>query len=216
MIELYAVSGAPRPRRVMLALMFKELDYEIRYLDFSKKEHLSEEYLILNPRGRIPTLVDGDIVIHDSIGAMLWLDRSYPENPLFGENLDEAAVQYRTCFDLADFMRDAMDKLIRPIFFGGDTRDLSAPAAKMAEELQRLNENLKDTPFLCGIRPGAADCIAFPEVSVLERALQTSPEYLKPYGLEHVFGDFKALKTWKKKMEGIPGYEKTYPPHWKI
>ncbi|MCG8492456.1 MAG: glutathione S-transferase family protein [Sneathiellales bacterium] len=215
MIELYAVSGAPRPRRVMLALMIKELDYNIRFLDFSKKEHLSDNYLSLNPRGRIPTLVDGDIVIHDSIAAMLWLDRAYPEKPLFGENTDEAADQYLTSFDLADFLRTATDHLIRPIFFGGDTRDLSKAAADMRAELELINNKLEKTAFIGGNRPGAADCIAFPEINVLERALQTAEEILKPYGFLTVFEDYPALKSWTKRMQAMPGYEKTYPPHWR-
>ena len=42
------------------------LSYQTIYLDFSKDEHHSPEYLKYNPNGRIPTLIDhknGDFAI---------------------------------------------------------------------------------------------------------------------------------------------------------
>ena len=39
MYEIYTISGAPRPWRVLLGLTFKELDYEIHYLQVSRREH---------------------------------------------------------------------------------------------------------------------------------------------------------------------------------
>ncbi|MGB0560243.1 MAG: glutathione S-transferase family protein [Spirulinaceae cyanobacterium] len=50
------------------------VDYELTYIDFSKKEQKSDWYLKLNPNGRIPTIVDrgnADFVVFES-GAILW------------------------------------------------------------------------------------------------------------------------------------------------
>ena len=50
------------------------VDYELTYIDFSKKEQKSEWYMRLNPNGRIPTIVDrsnNDFVVFES-GAILW------------------------------------------------------------------------------------------------------------------------------------------------
>ncbi|MDJ0841740.1 MAG: glutathione binding-like protein [Acidobacteriota bacterium] len=50
------------------------VDYDLTYIDFSKKEQKSEWYMKLNPNGRIPTIVDrgnNDFVVFES-GAILW------------------------------------------------------------------------------------------------------------------------------------------------
>lgn len=50
------------------------VEYELTYIDFSKKEQKAPEYLKLNPNGRIPTIVDrsnNDFVVFES-GAILW------------------------------------------------------------------------------------------------------------------------------------------------
>ena len=50
------------------------VEYDLTYIDFSKKEQKAPEYLKLNPNGRIPTIVDrsnNDFVVFES-GAILW------------------------------------------------------------------------------------------------------------------------------------------------
>ncbi len=45
--------------------------------------------LELNPRGKVPTLKDGDFAVYESIAIMAYLDRKYTEPPLFGETPEE-------------------------------------------------------------------------------------------------------------------------------
>lgn len=50
------------------------VDYDLTYVDFSKKEQKAPDYVALNPNGRIPTIVDhsnNDFVVFES-GAILW------------------------------------------------------------------------------------------------------------------------------------------------
>jgi glutathione S-transferase len=43
----------------------------------SKQENKSPEYLVLNPRGKVPTLKDGDFVLYESLAIMVYLDSEY-------------------------------------------------------------------------------------------------------------------------------------------
>jgi glutathione S-transferase len=40
------------------------------------------EFLALNPRGLVPTLVDGETVIYESLAILMYLEDKYPHSPL--------------------------------------------------------------------------------------------------------------------------------------
>uniref|UniRef100_A0AAR2L7F8 GST N-terminal domain-containing protein n=1 Tax=Pygocentrus nattereri TaxID=42514 RepID=A0AAR2L7F8_PYGNA len=76
-ILLYWGSGSPPCWRVMIALEEKNLHgYKSKLLSFDKKEHKGPEVLALNPRGQLPTLKHGDIVVNESIAACMYLEVS--------------------------------------------------------------------------------------------------------------------------------------------
>jgi hypothetical protein len=78
-LEVYWASGSPFAWRVLLTLEAKRLPYQSKLLTFSKGEHKSPEYLAMNPRGKVPTLKDGDFAIYESLAIMAYLDRAYPD-----------------------------------------------------------------------------------------------------------------------------------------
>ncbi|MCK7510151.1 MAG: glutathione S-transferase N-terminal domain-containing protein [Desulfobacterales bacterium] len=94
-LELYWGSGSPYSWRVQLALEYKRLAYESHVLQFSMQEHKSPQMLRMNPRGRVPVLKDGDYVVFESLACLLYLDRKYPEPPLFGRTPEEAGTIMR-------------------------------------------------------------------------------------------------------------------------
>ncbi len=53
------------------------LPYELVLVDTSKKEHQQEAYLRLNPKGKIPLLVDGDLYLTESAAICLYLADNY-------------------------------------------------------------------------------------------------------------------------------------------
>lgn len=56
--------------------------YELVLVDRAKNAHKSADYMKLNPMGRIPTLVDGDLVISETAAICLHLADGYPEKKL--------------------------------------------------------------------------------------------------------------------------------------
>lgn len=89
MIKVYGVHGSPFVRKVLVALDFKGVPYEIvAQMPFSR----DEEYLKINPLGKVPTLVDGDLTLGDSKVICRYLEEAYPEPALYPGNLKEKAM----------------------------------------------------------------------------------------------------------------------------
>jgi glutathione S-transferase len=70
---------AAKPR---IALAEKGLPWESRYVDILKDEHFAPEYLKLNPKGVVPTLVHNGRVIRESTLIGEYLDDVFPDPPL--------------------------------------------------------------------------------------------------------------------------------------
>jgi GST-like protein len=72
MIKLYTWTT---PNGFKTPVMLEEcgLDYEIIPIDISKGEQKTPEYLKLNPNGKIPTIVDGEMTIFESGAILIYL-----------------------------------------------------------------------------------------------------------------------------------------------
>jgi len=121
-INVYAVSGSPSAWRVLLALTFKQLTFNVHYLSLLDKEHKSDAYLVINPRGKVPSLIVDGITMCDSIAILGWLDRAYPNIPLLGDTPEQAAHIWQVTMDASEHLRNANKALLLPIFFQGENR----------------------------------------------------------------------------------------------
>lgn len=217
-IELYWGSGSPFAWRVMLALEIKNLPYESKLLEFSKGEHKTPAYLKLNPRGKVPTVKDGDYVIYESIAIMAYLDRKYPEPPIFGRTPEEAGSIWRTISECESYLVGETNKIVRPIFFGKGldrVEEIEQAAQSMRQELQAIDGRLGPSNWLVGNEISAADITVFPLVQLLLRA--AAKEAAKPLklGLTPLSQTFPNIARWVGRIEALPNYQRTYPPHWR-
>jgi len=56
--------------------------YEIVRLSLQDGDHKRPEYLAVNPNGRVPTLVDGDLVLYESAAICQYLADKFPDKRL--------------------------------------------------------------------------------------------------------------------------------------
>lgn len=81
MLELYNAAASTCSQRVRQALHEKGLQYVDRVLDFAKGEHITPEFLKLNPNGTVPALVHDGRAIPDSSVIMEYLEDVFPDAP---------------------------------------------------------------------------------------------------------------------------------------
>lgn len=223
-LVLHLFSGAPRGWRVHLGLEFKGLAYSTRYLSASQRDHHKPDFVALNPRSRIPVLETPGGPMRESIAILAWLDRAFPDRPLFGEHADEAAEIWPLTLDSCDFLRDANAALLPLVFPSEDTvpaadsealAQLRGAAERMHMECRQLDVRLADgRTYLAGAQPTAADAVIYPEVRLLERAMQTKPARMAATGFADLEALYPHLAAWSARLAAEDRVARTLPPHW--
>jgi glutathione S-transferase len=217
-IEIYWGSGSPFAWRVLLALALKRIPYQSRLLEFSKSQHKAPDYLALNPRGKVPTLKDGDFVLTESLAILAYLERRFPEPPLFGLSPEETGRIWRQVFEWTHYAEPLTARIAAPIFFGtvaqkvADIRDAVAP---LHAELATIDRTLRAQSFLAGAAVTAADIAVYPFIELLARAAGKEAAQPLELGLLPLDRIYPAVAQWSARIRALPGYDATYPPHWR-
>ncbi|MEC7655033.1 MAG: glutathione S-transferase family protein, partial [Pseudomonadota bacterium] len=148
---LYFISGSPPCWSAMLALEVKGLSYTPQRLDNQEREQKSPEYLAINPRGQVPTLVEGDTVVCETLAVLAYLDAAYPAPALFGRNPDETARIWQAISVCDGNLRGPVGDLSRPLFRGTSiefAEQIKSASDKVRSELDLLEAQLSETPWL--------------------------------------------------------------------
>jgi glutathione S-transferase len=212
-IVLYYGSGSPYAWRVQLALEHKALPYERQVLSFAAGDTRKPQFLALNPRHRVPVLVDDDFVLYESNAIVEYLDDAYPATGarLFPVGVRARALARRLIMEVDDNFADAIDPLITQAFGKKpDARDLQEIARGrqlVVEELALFTKAMQGD-FLAGPL-GAADFALYPMVALVQRCELKLPD-LDADGMLT-----PELRAWKGRIEGLPFFDKTVPPHWR-
>ncbi|AJK47785.1 maleylacetoacetate isomerase [Burkholderia plantarii] len=83
-MELYGYFRSSASYRVRIALHLKGLPFDYRAVHMLRGggEQLRDDYRALNPDALVPTLVDGDTTLQQSLAIIEYLDEIAPEPPL--------------------------------------------------------------------------------------------------------------------------------------
>ena len=92
-MKLYSYFRSSAAYRVRIALNLKGLGYEYAGVHLLRDggQQLKPEYRTLNPDGIVPTLVDGDDVLTQSLAIIEYLEETHPEPPLLPRNPSDRA-----------------------------------------------------------------------------------------------------------------------------
>tara|TARA_B100001758_G_C18376350_1_gene594558 strand:- start:279 stop:1115 length:837 start_codon:yes stop_codon:yes gene_type:complete len=94
---LYHHGSSVCAAKVRLAMAEKDLQWNGVYIDILKGEQFNPDYLKLNPKGVVPTLVHDDLVIPDSTVIIEYLDQIAPDTSVHPKDpWSRAQVRYWT------------------------------------------------------------------------------------------------------------------------
>jgi glutathione S-transferase len=84
----------------LIALETIGCPYELQIVAFMKAQHRSPEYLALNPKGKVPTLVVDGVPLSENIAILRWLAETFPEAQLLPPS-DDRLVKAQQLADLS-------------------------------------------------------------------------------------------------------------------
>jgi glutathione S-transferase len=211
-LAFYYGSGSPYAWRVWLALEAKGIAYDWKPISFSEGDHKKPEFLALNPRHKVPVIVDGDLTLYESSAIVEYLDEQYSTGiRLFPGDAKKRARIRRLIREADDYFVGASEPVQEEIFFtkreNWDADRLAAGRAKLAREAGKW-EAYFGGDYLAG-ELSAADFTLYPMVALCLRMDIRKPD-LDAAG---AFGP--KIHAWMKRIQSLPYLEKTIPPHWK-
>jgi len=152
MIKLYGIS-ASRTLRPLWLLEEIGIEYEQVPVDFRKGENRDPEFLKINPNGKLPALVDGDLVLFESMAINLYLARKYGSDLYPDNEADIALTDMWSFWVMSEIEYDLLTVLFHRRLFNEEDRD--AERAERAEQRLQipfavLNGALGDRDYLLG------------------------------------------------------------------
>jgi glutathione S-transferase len=196
MIQIY---GSPRTSASRCHLMLEEIGipYKTVPLDMMlTREHKSEAFLMLNPNGKVPVLIDDNFVIWESLAINSYLaDKYKPE--LLGKSPEErGSVQQWSIWATSDLQSPMIEVLIQLLFTPENKRDLGAIAKaqdKISILLKILDQTLENKNYLIGNKFTLADLNVASVAGITETLKMSLDQY------PHV-------NTWLENLKNRPAF----------
>jgi glutathione S-transferase len=213
-LDFYHGHGSPFSWRVWLALEFKQVPYTLKVLSFQANDTTKPEFVALNPRHTVPTLVDDGHALWESLAILEYLDERFTSGPkLYPGDAKARARIRRLIQEMQDYLgTEAIDAITNELFFKADAAPDMDKVAKgrerLKEELEYFAKELRGK-FVAGDTPSAADFVLMPYLGYVWRIDFRKPE-TKLAGIIP-----PAIAEYRKRFEALPYWDKTFPPHWR-
>ncbi len=190
MLKLYDSSDCPFGQKVRIVLAEKDLSYEIVPVDLKAGEQKRPEFLKLNPFGKVPVVIDEEVVVYDSTIIDEYLEDEYPHPPLMPAE-SAARARVRMLEDYADnafipVTGMIMQELHKPEA-ERDAEKLAGARQQVARMLAVLDASLTGRSWLVG-------SFSLADVAFAPRAV-----ILPALGVE-LDPEWKSLATWLQRL----------------
>lgn len=190
MLKLYYARPSLYARPVWLALLEKQLAFELVPVDLSGKQFESE-FLVLNPFGHIPVLLDGDFRVIESQAILDYLEAQYPTLSLLP---DDAKVLANVRMVQFVALNELLPAIVGLLLNDTDTPDFRYAHSRAINTLNFLESMLHNPPFVAGDQLTLAEIVA----GSLIPALPNLDVPLTPY---------PRLQGWSERLLARPSWQ---------
>lgn len=198
MLTLYYARPSVYARPVWLALLEKQLPFELVAMDLSGNQ-FEPEFLAVNPFSHVPVLVDGDFRVLESLAILDYLEARYPERALLPAS-PTALARVRMVQLVA--LNELLPAVFRLLLQGerpGETSDKTSGEIEYAQlramtTLTFLENLLGDGPYFAGDQLTLAEIVA-----------GTIVHKMPDLGVALV--DYPGLNRWSERLLARPTWQ---------
>lgn len=171
-MTLYSGSNDPYSHRTRIVLFEKEVECQLIEVDYNKKPR---ELADLNPYNQVPTIVDRDLVLYESLIINEYLDERLPHPPLMPV---DPVSRARARLMLHRFDHDWYSLL--SAITGEDKKAATKARNELRDGLTVISPIFKDQQYILGEEFSLVDCALAPIMWRLDYYGVALPRQAKP------------------------------------
>ena len=168
------------------------IPHDLVRVDLAKGEHKAAAFLTLNPFGQVPVLVDGTVVVPDSIAIMVYAAKRFGKTDWLPEEPAAAAAVQRWLSVASGAIAHGPNQARLVTVFKAPL-DAEAAIARSHAVLTLIDAELADRTWIAAARPTIADVALYSYVSAA------------PEGNVDLDG-YAHVRSWLARVEALPGF----------
>lgn len=203
-MKLYGFPPSPNTRKVHAVALHLGIPIEFQFVDLTKGGSRTPEFLKLNPTGRTPVLVDGELVLWESTAIMQYLAAHKPSALWPDSPAAQADVLRWLSWQLAHWSKACeplvFEKVVKPFMRIGAADPVVVKQAHdvFHKEAAMLDAHLSKRAYMCGEALSLAD---FSVAAYLPFAQQA----------QFPLGNYANVRMWYGRMESLPAWQQSAP-----
>jgi len=186
-VLLHSFFITPNNRKVEAFIKHFDLDVKIHQVNFREHENQTEEFLAMNPMGKVPVLVDGDFNLWESNAILTYLATVFPQTNALPTDPKGRADVDRWLHWQSSHLMPAIGRLKT-----GEEKDPES----LKPLFRVLGIQLQDKDYVCGELSVADFAIAAYTLTKLGRSLD--------------YSELPNVAAWRDRVSQLKGFVETH------
>lgn len=197
------------PKRVLVCLIEKQIEFETVDIDLFKGEHKEPEFLKLQPFGVLPVIQDGDYTLYESRAIIRYYAEKYKDQgtDLLGKTIEERGLVEQWLEVESQNFHPLIYNLVMNVLFAplmgvpSDTKLIEESDEKLKKVLDIYEERLSKTKYLAGDFFSLADLSHLPFGHYLVNQTGRGNLVRERKHVSAWWDDISNRPSWKKVLE---------------
>lgn len=203
-MKFYTFPLSTNARKVAIAAAHIGLTLEEVYVDLSKQQSRTPEFLKLNPNGKVPVLVDGDFVLWESNAILQYIAGKKPNGLWPDDARSRADITRWQCWQLAQWNEGThtlvRENLLKPMAMNmqPDPEAVKRGEDAFNRDAAVLDAQLARHPYLVN------DALTLADISIAAHLMHAGPAKMP-------LAQHKNVQAWFARIEALPAWQQTQP-----